>query len=119
MKILLIEPDEYYHSHFKTHFADLGEVVVCKSGSEGRGLLRSAKPDALVMELLLEDLSGYEILDELIASQGRGQIPVIIYSKIANVEDMEQTLNRGVNGYFVKGRDSFSDVKKLLLAYIN
>lgn len=119
MKILFIEPDEYYHPHFKQHFEDLGEVVIFKNGAAAKDFLKDAIPDALVMELLLGNLSGYDILDFLQKSGQITDLPVIIFSKLENLEDIKESLGRGVNGYFVKGKDTISDIKKLLLAYAN
>ena len=90
MRILIIEPDEYYHLQFTQTLAELGE-------------------------LLLPDGSGYEFLEEARQISGNKQLPIIIFSKVAHLEDIQESLNYGITGYFVKGQDSVNDVKKLLL----
>lgn len=111
MKILLVDPDEYYHQEFREILADFAELVVAREARAARALLHEA-PDLCVMELLLSDEPGYEILKEL-----RGLLPVVIFSRLDHPEDIEAALALGVTGYFVKGRDSVSDVKQLLLNY--
>lgn len=108
MKILLLDPDEYYHQEFRREFSDIAEVVVAREAAAARGLMSGA--DLCVMELLLADAPGYELLKDL-----RGTMPVVVFSRIDHPEDIQEALGYGVTGYFVKGQDTISDVKKLLL----
>ena len=73
------------------------------------------KPDVIVLELLLSDEPAYKLLEEM--SENRHSVPRIIFSKIYNPEDIEAAMHLGVSGYFVKGRDTIHDIKKLLLSY--
>ena len=118
MKILLVEPDEYYHSQFITHTSDLGELAITSNAGEARELIAKINPDVIVLELLLSDGPAYKLLEEMNEDR-RKFIPTIIFSKINNPEDIEAALNLGANGYFVKGRDTIHDIKKLLLTYKN
>lgn len=115
MKILVIEPDEYYHPYFLEILHPLGEVSIATSGQQASNLLQTKIPDILVTELLLPDLSGYEFLQQLRSEIKLDELPVVIYTKVDNFEDVREALNLGVMGYLVKGQDSFLDLKKLLL----
>ena len=116
MKILLIEPDEYYHHHFGQALSSLGELRISPDAGSVAGILQEGKPDAIVMEILLPDRPGYEILEEIRKSEEHQNVPVIIFSKVGNLEDIQESLRYGIAGYFVKGQDGVHDVKKLLLA---
>ena len=116
MKILLIEPDEYYHSHFSETLGPLGEVVIRQKGQGIGEFLQDSPPDAVVMELLLPDRSGYEVLAEIRALSPGRFLPIIIFSEVQGLEDIQSALNLGISVYLVKGRDSVHDVKKLLLS---
>lgn len=109
-KILILDPDEYYHHEFRRELEDLAEVVVAREAAAARALLPDM--DLCVMELLLADAPGYEILKDL-----RAVLPVVIFSRVDHPEDIAEALGFGVTGYFVKGRDTVSDVKKLLLNF--
>jgi DNA-binding response OmpR family regulator len=115
MRILIIEPDEYYHLQFTQTLAELGEILFARRLTHGKKLLAEKSPDVVVMELLLPDGSGYEFLEEARQISGNKQLPIIIFSKVAHLEDIQESLNYGITGYFVKGQDSVNDVKKLLL----
>lgn len=115
MKILLIDPDEYYHTHFAEALGPGDELVIAKQASGARILLEESRPEALVMELLLPDSAGYELLEQIKDYRHSRNLPVIIFSQVDNLEDIQESLNYGINGYFVKGKDSIQDVKNLLL----
>ncbi len=110
MRVLLLDPDEYYHQEFRRHLADVAEVLVAREAAAARALLPQV--DLCVMELLLADAPGYEVLKDM-----RGELPVVIYSRVDHPDDIEAALSFGVSGYFVKGRDTVNDVKKLLLSF--
>src|SRR3989338_8502019 len=97
MKILLVEPDEYYHSQFTTHTSDLGELAITSNAGEARELIAKINPDVIVLELLLSDGPAYKLLEEMNEDR-RKFIPTIIFSKINNPEDIEAALNLGSNG---------------------
>ncbi len=92
-------------------------MIIRKDAESGKRVFsEKMRPDVLVMELLLPDHSGYEFLREIRSQYLLSELPVIIFSKIQNFEDIQQSLNLGVSGYFVKGQDPFRDVQKLLLS---
>jgi len=116
MTILLIDPDEYYHQQFSNHMSRHFDITAVKDSGQAQKLLASECPDMVVMELLLADGASFTVLEELRKTHGNSAVPVVIFSKIDNLEDIEHTLSLGVSGYFVKGRDTINDVHNLLLS---
>lgn len=114
MKILLIEPDEYYHQLFQNLLGEEGNLLTCRSATEAQSALAEALPDAVIMELLLPEGTGYELLRYLQEFREEHGFPVIIFTRVDHWEDIERSLNFGVTGYFVKGQDSIYDIKNLL-----
>lgn len=118
MKILLVEPDEYYHSSFTETIGHLGEIFLSRGAlEEVKSILVEKEPDVLVMELLLPDQSGYELLETVRKWRQNRDLPIVIFSKVKNLEDIQESLNFGVSAYFVKGQDTVHDIKKLLLTF--
>lgn len=120
MRILFVEPDEYYHQTFAEDFGSIGEVIIRKHGKGVRTVLEELAPDVVVMELLLPDgPPGFEVLAEISEYRRRRDLPVIVFSQIDHLEDVTESINSGVTAYFVKGRDTLNDVKKLVLSLHN
>lgn len=116
MKILLLDPDEYYHQQFADRLGRHFDIVPAKDAASAKTLLKLHAPDILVMELLLADGASFTILEELRKMHGNSSVPVVVFSSIDNLEDIEHTLSLGVSGYFVKGKDTINDVHNLLLS---
>lgn len=118
MKILLVDPDEYYHHQFRQKFSPEFTLLVAKTSEEAALVAADHSPDMVVSELLLPDGPSFETL-KLLRRSSETSVPVVVYSQIANLEDIEHTLGLGVSGYFVKGQDSIHDVYQLLLSLNN
>lgn len=116
MKILLLEPDPYYHQQFFDHLGRHFEIIPARDAPEAEALLAGMRPDIVVAELLLAGGASFAFLENLRASDNNSSVPVVVFSQIDALPDIEHTLSLGVSGYFVKGKDSINDVKKLLLS---
>lgn len=112
-KILIIEPDDYYHAQFQNHLADIAELTVVKRAAAALAALQdtASRPDIVVMELLLEDGHAYDLMPKF-----RG-IPIVIYTKISHLPDVQASLNLGAIAYFVKGQDTLNDIRRFVLAH--
>lgn len=117
MKILILEPDEYYHEHYERELAPVAEVQIHREPEHLPQALADFSPDIVIMELLYPAVTGYELLRQAAEHLKKRHVTVIIYTKVHNLEDVKQALNLGVNAYFVKGIDSLMDIKNLILNY--
>ena len=113
MTILLLDPDQYYQHQFQEHLGGNFNILTAPDTRTAEDLLISAAPDIVVGELMLADGPSYEFLEKTRRLQN--SLPIIIFSQINTLPDIEAALALGVSGYFVKGQDSVNDVRKLLL----
>jgi len=116
VKLLLLEPDEYYHQQFTSHMSRHFDIIPVKTSRAAKAMLAKNKPDMVVMDLLLEDGASFGVLEDLRRAHANAAMPVVVFSRIDNLEDIEQVLSMGVSGYFVKGKDTINDVHNLLLS---
>lgn len=72
------------------------EVLRAYSGTEALYLLRSRRPDLVLLDLMLPGLSGEEVLPEIAG------IPVIVVSARGDVEDKVELLMGGAVDYITK-----------------
>ena len=115
MKVLLLEPDEYYQTQLLQLLGSDFEVTTARDNRAAEHLFNSTAPDLLVCELMLADGPSFELLEKLRRDRSSSTLPIIVFTQINSLPDIAAALSIGVNGYFVKGRDNLSDVKKLLL----
>ncbi|OGE82955.1 MAG: hypothetical protein A2846_02245 [Candidatus Doudnabacteria bacterium RIFCSPHIGHO2_01_FULL_49_9] len=115
MKILLLEPDEYWTRQFTDRLGGQFELIIARDTADAKHLYEAESPDMVVGELLLADGSSYGFLENLRALSLNAALPIVIFSQVDSLQDIEATLALGVSGYFVKGRDRINDVHNLLL----
>lgn len=73
------------------------EVVTATSGEEALKLIASERPDIMLLDLVMEPLSGLDVLARLRAFS---QMPVIVFSARSDLGAI--ALKKGANGFVVK-----------------
>lgn len=100
---LLIVDDEAVH---RDVLADLlageGELLMACDGGEAMELAQTRQPDLILLDMLMPDLSGAELLKQLKEHPLTRAIPVIIISGLDAIEDEEQGLALGACDYIIK-----------------
>jgi two-component system OmpR family response regulator len=76
------------------------EVRSAGSGSEAVRIAREFAPDAMLLDLLLPDFDGIEVLRRLRADSC--DVPVLFLSARDDVEDRSAGLSAGAQGYLTK-----------------
>jgi CheY-like chemotaxis protein len=78
-KVLLVDDADDLRSYFRAMLALTGcEVREAADGLEALKILETEAPDVIVLDLLLPNVSGFAVLDELNAHANLGDIPVIV-----------------------------------------
>ncbi|MDA0267026.1 MAG: response regulator [Cyanobacteria bacterium] len=93
------------------------DVMTATNGEETLAMLAQHKPDLVVLDVVLPDLSGFELCRHIKEDDSTSQIPVIICSTKGTEMDKFWGMKQGANAYLEKPIDNmeFSDtVKKLL-----
>ncbi|SFH95784.1 sigma-54-dependent transcriptional regulator [Planctomicrobium piriforme] len=83
--------------------SDTLQVISAGSAREGIGLASSAKPDVVILDVRLPDLSGLDAYDRI--AQLDPRLPVIIVTAYASTETAIEAMRRGAFEYLVKPVD--------------
>jgi DNA-binding response OmpR family regulator len=81
------------------------EVTLCASVAEARAALTRRLPDIIVLDVLLPDGDGIQLLRELRMQSGTESIPVLMLSTEAEVRDRVRALQVGADEYVGKPYD--------------
>ena len=80
-KLLLVEDNELARYSLRELLGPAKiEIVEARSGREGLRLAFEQLPDAIFLDLLMPDMSGFEVLTELRTKREAREIPVVIHS---------------------------------------
>ena len=101
MEVLVVEDDEVLGRAIRRGLEDAGHrCILCDRGDDGLKVALSQKCDAVILDLMLPDLSGLELLREIRAQGIR--TPVIILTALGSVEERVDGLNAGADDYLIK-----------------
>jgi signal transduction histidine kinase/CheY-like chemotaxis protein len=101
--VLVAEDDDTFFTSFAADLEDAGyRVLRAARGDEALEIARSAKPAAVILDLVLPVKDGWEVLKELKADSTTAEIPVLIVSVVAG---HELGFALGADEYFVKPLD--------------
>jgi DNA-binding response OmpR family regulator len=111
-KILIIEDERDIREMYAYKLRAGGyEVEEAEDGKRGLALLHAGKPDLLLLDIMLPQLDGFDLLQEIRQEKGAAQgTSVIILSNLSNVEDIEEAKRLGAYDYFVKARTTPAEV---------
>src|SRR5438132_991151 len=80
-KILIVEDDQIVANIYRNKFSLEGfQVEVANNGAVGLELATSFRPDAVILDLMLPQMTGVEFMKKVRAMDGFGQLPVIVFS---------------------------------------
>ncbi len=77
-------------------------VDVAQGGREGLSLIEQQRPDLILLDLMMPDVSGEDVLLHLKAQEQYKDIPVILLTARASQEDRIKGLNLGADDYLPK-----------------
>jgi signal transduction histidine kinase/DNA-binding response OmpR family regulator len=98
--VLVIEDDSAARELLRLHLEGAGYAVLAtSSGRQGLAWVTEARPDAVLLDILLPDIDGWEILQRLKADPQTRAIPVMVVSVVDN---RQLGLALGAIDYFVK-----------------
>ncbi len=90
-KILLVEDDVFMVDLLAREFKGAGfEVLVAKTGSEGVEKFREAKPDLILLDIMLPGLNGFDALRQIRREEKGPTTKVIVLSNLGDVSDKEE-----------------------------
>ena len=79
--ILMIDDDMDFGGLASVYFTKLGyTVTLAQNGKEGLAKAGTLKPDVILLDIMMPDMNGIEVLRELYAAEETLGIPVLVIS---------------------------------------
>ncbi|GEM_PF-2417857 len=78
------------------------EVVTCANGPGGLRMAAQERPDVILLDVLLPDMDGYQVLNRLKKNDKTSAIPVFMLSILAQEADVLKAIEGGAADYFTK-----------------
>lgn len=100
IKLLVVEDDAVLSENILEIIEPLGEVTQVYTGSEGLFELESNIYDLVILDLMLPEMNGYEVLAQ--ARKQNIQTPVLILTAKDALEDKITGFEKGADDYLTK-----------------
>ena len=101
MRLLLVEDEEKTGDYVRQGLTEAGFVVdLARNGLDGQHLAATGDYDLVVLDVMLPDVDGWNILRALRA--GGSRVPVLFLTARSAVEDRVQGLELGADDYLIK-----------------
>jgi DNA-binding response OmpR family regulator len=78
------------------------EVVKAYDGKMGIQTARDEKPDLILLDIMMPDISGYEVCKELVLGEDTRMIPIILLTALTDAENLKAGLQAGAFDYIKK-----------------
>ena len=101
--ILVVDDDEMTRDLIAFSLRNIGyEVVAVEDGLHAVLKIRESKPDLVILDVMLPDLSGLELLNIIRSEFIVKEMPVIMMSRLGNEKLIIAADKLGANNYIVK-----------------
>ena len=112
-KVVVADDDRMFRKAAETTLRRQGYgVATASDGEEALQLIRSERPDIIVLDLIMPKLQGFDVLRILKQDTLTSAIPVIVLSSLTQEQDKQEALDLGAVAYFNKATFSLGELVK-------
>lgn len=116
--ILLAEDDPFLIDIYATRLGEDFDVKVSRNGEEALKMAKEKIPDLILLDIVLPQMDGWQVLTEIRKDKKLEKIPVIVLSNLGQRTEIDKGFSLGVTKYLIKAHFTPSEVvdeiKKIL-----
>jgi DNA-binding response OmpR family regulator len=117
--ILLIEDDLFIKQMYVNKIEELGVQVFASSNLDDSMLILNKKTvDLILLDLVLPNISGFDILKVFKKNDKIKDIPVIVLSNLSAQADVNKAFELGAIDYMVKSNYTPAEVMRIIQKYL-
>jgi len=111
LTVLIIDDDPTYRDAYSFKFKKEGfDVILARNGKEGLESARTENPSVILLDILMPDMSGLDVLRELKEDTKTKRVPVVLATILNEKADIERGLALGAEHYITKDEMTADDV---------
>src|SRR5439155_25190368 len=113
-RILIVEDHPIIAELVETRLRIEGmEPIKCAGGREALDIIGTRPLDAVILDIMMPDVDGYEVLRYIRSQPGTRSLPVIFLTARSTPADIEKGLAMGANYYITKPFSGLDLVRKV------
>lgn len=104
--VLVVEDDENHRELLARRLRQQGHtVLVAESGPRALEMLRTDRFDLVILDFMMPEMNGYEVLERMKADEILRHIPVLMLSGLDDFAKVVRCIERGADDYLTKPFD--------------
>jgi two-component system sensor histidine kinase/response regulator len=101
--VLVVDDNRINRYLLSNHVTQLGhQVVAVENGREALERLQGEKFDLVLLDVMMPEVDGYAVLEQMKADPHLREIPVIVISGLDEIESVIRCIERGAEDYLTK-----------------
>lgn len=110
-RIIIVDDDAILRKNLNEYFTEKGyEVETADSGRSGLQSILTNESDVILLDIMMPDLNGIEVLKEVSAKKKDTLKKIIITTNASDIEFLSEALELGVSSYFLKSNMSLENI---------
>ena len=102
-KILIVEDEEIIYSLLQKKLTEEGyQVSIAKNGVEGLEKMREVKPDLILLDIIMPQKGGFEVMEEMRGDENLKDIAVIVISNSGQPVELDRAKELGARDWLIK-----------------
>ena len=101
IRVMVCDDNEEFVNNARTHFAASDKIELVETASNGKEALErldTARPDVLLLDLVMPALDGFSLLERV----NKGNMKIIVISALSQDAFISKAMNLGADYYMMK-----------------
>lgn len=110
-QILVIEDDEDARMMYSIMLRSWGyDVLEATTGRDGINVALRQKPDLILLDIMMPDMDGYEVCQQLRNDPGFHQVPILFLTALDTMDDRIKGYTMGGDDFLTKGQVDYKEM---------
>ncbi|MEA3399029.1 MAG: response regulator [Patescibacteria group bacterium] len=110
-KILVIEDDSFLQSLEVNKLTKSGyDLISASDGKEGVEKIKEPDIDLILLDLILPDIDGFDVLKQIRENEDTKETPVIVFSNLSEEKDVNKATKLGATEFMVKSNFTLDEL---------
>jgi CheY-like chemotaxis protein len=117
--ILVVDDDPDCCNMLAKLLATVGETALCVTGGQlALDSLQRCIPKLVILDLMMPDVGGLEVLRHIRSNRTTAHLPVVIFSAMGDPKYEADAMSKGATDFWVKGQIDFKKLHQLVAPYL-
>lgn len=109
--VLIVDDDDFLLEMYALKFKEAGfEVSIAQTGREAIEKTKEIHPDIVLLDIVLPEKDGFEVLQEIKNTGAEKKPMVIMLTNLGQKDDTDRSMRLGADDYIVKAHFTPSEV---------